>query len=131
MSQEIEEIKKILINYDPTLKKALDIGLVDSKSVYDLEEFLNEIINNKLTNSLEIMDIVLIVQELQKLEEKKFKMLKETEEEQQILNHKRTDWFEKKNYVCTKFKLYFNYILYKYFTIKAQIADSSQKKKYL
>ncbi|WP_406536993.1 hypothetical protein [Methanobrevibacter sp.] len=91
MSQEIEEIKKILINYDPTLKKALDIGLVDSKSVYDLEEFLNEIINNKLTNSLEIMDIVLIVQELQKLEEKKFKMLKETEEEQQILNHKRTD----------------------------------------
>ena len=77
MSQEIEEIKRILLKYNPTIKETLDIGLVDSKSIYDLEEFLNEITNNKLINNLDSMDIVLIIDQLQKLEKKKYKMLKE------------------------------------------------------
>ena len=86
MSKEIEEIKKILINHDSSLKDALDIGLVDSKSVYDLEEFIDETV--KITD-LDIMDVVLIIGQLQKLEEKKFKMLKESEGEQQRLSHER------------------------------------------
>ena len=32
MNQEIEEIKKILLKYDPTIKEKLDTGLVESKT---------------------------------------------------------------------------------------------------
>lgn len=77
MSQEIEEIKKILLKYDSTIKEVLETELVESKSVYYLEETLNEITNNVLTKDLEMMDIVLIVKELEKLEKKKMKKLKE------------------------------------------------------
>ena len=87
MNQEIEEIKKILLKYNPTIKEKLDEGLVESKSIYDLEEFIDESV--KITD-LDIMDIVLIVDELRKLEKKKFKMLNESEEDQQSLNHKKT-----------------------------------------
>lgn len=45
MSQEIEEIKRIIINYDPTIKEVLETELVESKSVYNLEESLNKIVN--------------------------------------------------------------------------------------
>lgn len=77
MSQEIEEIKKILLKYNPTIKEKLDTGLVDSKSIYDLEECLNEITKNDLRNNIDTMDIVLICDQLRKLEEKKYKKLKE------------------------------------------------------
>lgn len=80
MGQEIEEIKKILLKYDPTIKEKLEEGLVDSKSIYDLEEFLNEIINNVLTKNVDTMDIILIVEQLDKLEKKKMMLLKESEE---------------------------------------------------
>lgn len=83
MNQEIEEIKKILLKYDPTIKEKLDTGLVESKSIYDLEEFLNEIINNVLTNHIDTMDIVLIVEQLSKLEKKKMMLLKESMEEEE------------------------------------------------
>ena len=83
MNQEIEEIKKILLKYDPTIKEKLDTGLVESKSIYDLEEFLNEIINNVLTNHIDTMDIVLIVEQLSKLENKKMMLLKESMEEEE------------------------------------------------
>ena len=83
MSQEIEEIKKILLKYDPTIKEKLEEGLVESKSIYDLEEFLNEIINNVLTNHIDTMDIVLIVEQLSKLEKKKMMLLKESMEEEE------------------------------------------------
>ena len=83
MNQEIEEIKKILLKYDPTIKEKLDTGLVESKSIYDLEEFLNEIINNVLTNHIDIMDIVLIVEQLSKLEKKKMMLLKESMEKEE------------------------------------------------
>ena len=75
MSQEIEEIKKILIKYDSTIKEVLETELVDSKSVYNLEESLNEIVNNELTTDLDIMDIVLICNQLEKLEKKKYEKL--------------------------------------------------------
>ncbi|MEE0943801.1 MAG: hypothetical protein UIB63_11925, partial [Methanobrevibacter sp.] len=55
-------------------------GLVDSKSIYDLEEFLNEIINNVLTKNVDTMDLILIVEQLDKLEKKKMMLLKESEE---------------------------------------------------
>lgn len=80
MGQEIEEIKKILLKYDPTIKEKLEEGLVDSKSIYDLEEFLNEIINNVLTKNVDTMDLILIVEQLDKLEKKKMMLLKESEE---------------------------------------------------
>lgn len=83
MNPEIEEIKKILLKYDPTIKEKLDTGLVESKSIYDLEEFLNEIINNVLTNHIDTMDIVLIVEQLSKLEKKKMMLLKESMEEEE------------------------------------------------
>lgn len=83
MNQEIEEIKKILLKYDPTIKEKLDTGLVESKSIYDLEEFLNEIINNVLTNHIDTMDIVLIVEQLSKLEKKKMMLLKESMEKEE------------------------------------------------
>lgn len=83
MNQEIEEIKKILLKYDPTIKEKLDTGLVESKSIYDLEEFLNEIINNVLTNHIDTIDIVLIVEQLSKLEKKKMMLLKESMEEEE------------------------------------------------
>ena len=83
MNQEIERIKKILLKYDPTIKEKLDTGLVESKSIYDLEEFLNEIINNVLTNHIDTMDIVLIVEQLSKLEKKKMMLLKESMEEEE------------------------------------------------
>lgn len=79
MGQEIEEIKKILLKYNPTIKEALDAGLVESKSIYDLEEFLNVIVNKEL-NGIDTLDIVLIVEQLQKLEEKKMRLLKESME---------------------------------------------------
>ena len=78
MSKEIEEIKRILLKYNPTIKETLDTGLIDSKSTYELEEFLNEITNKKLINNLESMDIVLVIEQLQKLEEKKRRLLKES-----------------------------------------------------
>lgn len=80
MGQEIEEIKKILLKYDPTIKEKLEEGLVDSKSIYDLEEILNEIINNVLTKNVDTMDLILIVEQLDKLEKKKMMLLKESEE---------------------------------------------------
>lgn len=80
MGQEIEEIKKIILKYDPTIKEKLEEGLVDSKSIYDLEEFLNEIINNVLTKNVDTMDLILIVEQLDKLEKKKMMLLKESEE---------------------------------------------------
>ena len=80
MGQEIEEIKKILLKYDPTIKEKLEEGLVDSKSIYDLEEFLNEIINNVLTKNVDTMALILIVEQLDKLEKKKMRLLKESEE---------------------------------------------------
>ena len=80
MGQEIEEIKKIILKYDPTIKEKLEEGLVDSKSIYDLEEFLNEIINNVLTKNVDTMDLILIVEQLNKLEKKKMMLLKESEE---------------------------------------------------
>ena len=83
MNQEIEEIKKILLKYDPTIKEKLDRGLVESKSIYDLEEFLNEIINNVLTNHIDTIDIVLIVEQLSKLEKKKMMLLKESMEKEE------------------------------------------------
>lgn len=83
MNQEIEEIKKILLKYDPTIKEKLDTGLVESKSIYDLEEFLNEIINNVLTNHIDTIDIVLIVEQLSKLEKKKMMLLKESMEKEE------------------------------------------------
>ena len=83
MNQEIEEIKKILLKYDPTIKEKLDTGLVESKSIYDLEEFLNEIINNVLTNHIDTMDIVLIVEQLSKLDKKKMMLLKESMEKEE------------------------------------------------
>ena len=83
MNQEIEEIKKILHKYDPTIKEKLDTGLVESKSIYDLEEFLNEIINNVLTNHIDTIDIVLIVEQLSKLEKKKMMLLKESMEKEE------------------------------------------------
>ncbi|MEE0943177.1 MAG: hypothetical protein UIB63_08705, partial [Methanobrevibacter sp.] len=63
-----------------TIKEKLEEGLVDSKSIYDLEEFLNEIINNVLTKNVDTMDIILIVEQLDKLEKKKMMLLKESEE---------------------------------------------------
>lgn len=78
MSKEIEEIKRILLKYNPTIKETLDTGLVETKSTYELEEFLNEITNKKLINNLESMDIVLVIEQLQKLEEKKRRLLKES-----------------------------------------------------
>ena len=80
MGQEIEEIKKIILKYDPTIKEKLEEGLVDSKSIYDLEEFLNEIINNVLTKNVDTMALILIVEQLDKLEKKKMRLLKESEE---------------------------------------------------
>lgn len=80
MNQEIEEIKKILLKYDPTIKEKLEEGLVESKSIYDLEEFLNEIINNVLTKNVDTMALILIVEQLDKLEKKKMMLLKESEE---------------------------------------------------
>ena len=80
MSKEIEEIKRILLKYNPTIKETLDTGLVETKSTYELEEFLNEITNKKLINNLESMDIVLICEHLRELEKKKYKMLKESRE---------------------------------------------------
>ena len=78
MSKEIEEIKRILLKYNPTIKETLDTGLVETKSTYELEEFLNEITNKKLINNLESMDIVLVIEQLQKLEDKKRRLLKES-----------------------------------------------------
>lgn len=63
MSKELEEIKEILLKYNPTIKETLDAGLVESKSAYMLEEFLNEIINKEVTD-IDIMDLVLIVDQL-------------------------------------------------------------------
>ena len=83
MNQEIEEIKKILLKYDPTIKEKLDTGLVESKSIYDLEEFLNEIINNVLTNHIDTIDIFFIVEQLSKLEKKKMMLLKESMEKEE------------------------------------------------
>lgn len=82
MGQEIEEIKKILLKYNPTIKEELDIGLVESKSIYDLEEFLNVIVNKEL-NGIDTLDIVLIVEQLRKLEEKKMRLLKESMESEE------------------------------------------------
>ena len=88
MSQEIEEIKKILIKYDSTIKEVLERELVDSKSVYNLEESLNEIVNNVLTTDLDIMDIVLICNQLEKLEKKKYKMLSNESVKDDKMNEK-------------------------------------------
>ena len=74
MSHEIEEIKRILLNYNPAIKEKLDASLVDSKSIYALEESLNEIVKKDITD-LDIMDIVLICKQLEKLEKKKYEKL--------------------------------------------------------
>lgn len=74
MSHEIEEIKRILLNYNPAIKEKLDASLVDSKSIYALEESLNEIVKKDITD-LDIMDIVLICNQLEKLEKKKYEKL--------------------------------------------------------
>ena len=87
MSQEIEEIKRILLNYNPAIKGKLDASLVDSKSAYALEESLNEIVKKDITD-LEIMDIVLICNQLEKLEKKKHKMLSKESEEDDTMNEK-------------------------------------------
>ena len=83
MSKELEKIKRILLKYNPTIKKKLDEGLVDSKSIWDLEEVLNQM--NKYVPDLEMMDIVLIVEELRKLEKKKMKKLKEESDKDKTL----------------------------------------------
>ena len=62
MSQEIEEIKKILLKYNPTIKEKLDAGLVESKSAYQIEEFLNEIVNE--VPDIDMMDTALIVNQI-------------------------------------------------------------------
>lgn len=84
MSQEIEEIKRILLKYNPAIKEILDEGIVESKSSYQIEEFLNEVVNKEITD-FDMMDVVLITNQLNKHDRKYYDKLKQEmlEEEQQ------------------------------------------------
>lgn len=84
MSQEIEEIKRILLKYNPAIKEILDEGIVESKSSYQIEEFLNNVVNKEITD-FDLMDVVLITKQLNKHDEKYYDKLKQEmlEEEQQ------------------------------------------------
>ena len=84
MSQEIEEIKRILLKYNPAIKEILDEGIVESKSSYQIEEFLNNVVNKEITD-FDMMDVVLITDQLKIHDRKYYDKLKQEmlEEEQQ------------------------------------------------
>ena len=86
MSQEIEEIKRILLKYNPSIKETLDEGIVESKSAYQIEEFLNEVVNKEITD-FDMMDVVLITNQLNKHDRKYYDKLK-----QDMLEEERQRW---------------------------------------
>ena len=76
MSHEIEEIKRILLKYNPAMKETLDEGIVESKSACAIMDFLNDVVNKEITD-IDVRDVVLIIQEINKHEKKYYRKLRE------------------------------------------------------